>query len=272
MPRAAVLPVFAVARHRVFPTAVLAVFRGALLAILAAAAIHGHLIVFVVFLAAVHLLAATAGHGFSRFTLFALAAGLGRSISRGLLAVVFHVFAAGTRGLPSIRACGRWRCLLGSGLRSGALLGSGWQPCRQRQYQKNSNDSKIHFFTSIVFFLISASGKRVPRGHIDGVASEAGGKPQRRRTVLETKSGKGKESEAARTGRVVRKVSGNKVAAAVTTNLASCGLGTGGSSASSVELPETEQQLRLRDLCRGQMGETEGWACVELASSGGQQL
>jgi len=90
--------------------------------------------------------------------------------------------------------------------------------------------------------------------------------------VLEAKSGKGKESEAAGRGRVEGRASVKKAAAAVTANFAGCGFGIAGSSASSVELPVTEQQLRFRDLWRGQIGETEGWASVELTPSGGQQL
>ena len=66
--------------------------------------------------------------------------------------------------------------------------------------------------------------------------------------MLEAKSGRDKESEAAERGRVEGKASVKKVAAAVTANFASCGFGIAGSSASSVELSVTEQQLRLRDL------------------------
>lgn len=90
--------------------------------------------------------------------------------------------------------------------------------------------------------------------------------------MLEAKSGKGKESETAGRERVGGKASGKNVAAAVTTNFASCGFGIAGTSTSSVELPVTEQQLRFRDLWRGQIGEIEGWASVELTPSGGQQL
>jgi hypothetical protein len=134
--------------------AVLAFFRGAHLAIFARAAIRGRLIVFGFFLAASHLLPITAGHGFCRLTFLGWATSLGRMISCGYLAMVFHVSAAVATGfagsLAGICGCGRGRCLLRSWLWRGALLRGTRQPCGDGQGQNISDHSEFHFFTSKV--------------------------------------------------------------------------------------------------------------------------
>jgi hypothetical protein len=81
-----------------------------------------------------------------------------------------------------------------------------------------------------------------------GRTNETGDGFQRRRTELETKTAKGEASEAARTGREEGTLSGKKASARETTNFTIWDFATAGSSAGSVELPEMEQQSRLRDL------------------------
>ena len=104
-----------------------------------------------------------------------------------------------------------------------------------------------------------------------GRTNEAGDGSQRRRTELETESGKGKESEAARTGREEGTAPGRKLAVVVSANFTICGFAATGTTAGSLEVPEMEQQSRLGDLWKGHIGETEGWASVEVIPSGGQQ-
>lgn len=171
MPRAALFPVFGVAGHRVFTAAALAVFSGALFAIFAGAAVHGRLVVFVVFLAAGRVLAFTTGHGLCRLT----------------LALFFLLFTAGAcrliRSFCCVRRCLRW---WSGSLRRGVLLRRGWQPGSQSQQHCESNRSSFHFFTSMDPFSWFANVRGTSHaGTALGTRRSQGRIAQRRSTMKE---------------------------------------------------------------------------------------
>lgn len=105
---------------------------------------------------------------------------------------------------------------------------------------------------------------------MEGEGSGSGS--QRRSTGLETNCGESGKSELTMRRPSEARAIGRKAGNETATNLTSCGFGVDRTNGITPGLRETEQQLRLCDLWRGQMEETESWAKSERIPSGGQQL